>query len=578
MNIRLLLMFLPLLSLLAGCGQEASRDARSEEHPLPEDAIYTEVSGVPGGTLHYPMAGEPDTFNYLAAANARSRLVAYLTTATVLEFDAVEQEVVDGVTLSHEVSSDGRTVSLRFRKDLYFSDGSPFSADDVVYTLQRIYSPDSSNVVKDTLLFDGQPMTIRQPGRYEVELVLPRPVGAIEYLLTNVPIFPGHLLEGRGDRIEDLWTVDTPVTEMAGLGPFSMERHEPGLRTVFVRNPHYWKVDQEDNRLPYLDQVVFEYIEDPNNQLLRLQAGQLDLVDQLLRPEDMEILRGQQEIEVLNAGASSNLTFLWFNLNPGISSPKGEWFKDRRFREAVSRMIDRDAIVGNVFQGQATPAFTLLPPSLKRWYASGLPEASYSIEQAERLLREAGFRFDSSPDGRRLLGPTGQPVEFTLLIPSNEVVSRTAAIVQEDLGRVGINASIQREEMRSVISRVTGTFDYDASIMNIEFPVDPADYLNLLLSSGPMHMWAPRQEQPATEWEAEIDRLMTEQQIVFDHKERYAIFKEVQMILAEQLPVIPLVNRDVLVAHRSDLGNLRPANIFPYALWNVWEIYRSPEN
>jgi len=524
------------------------------------------------------MAGEPDTFNYLAAANARSRLLAYLTTATLLEFDAAEQEVVDGITSNHEIAPDGRTITLRFRKDLFFSDGTPFSADDVVYTLQRIYSSDSNNVVKDTLLFDGQPMGIRQSGRYEIQLVLPRPVGAIEYLLTNVPIFPRHLLEGRGERIEDYWTVDTPAGEMAGLGPFLIERHEPGLRTTLARNPHYWKIDRQGNRLPYLDRIVIEYIEDPNNQLLRLQAGQLDLIDQLLRPEDIEILKGQQGVEVLNAGASSNLTFLWFNLNPQVAPPKKNWFQDRRFREAVSRAIDREAIVANVFRGHATPALSLLPQSLKRWYAVGLPEASYGVVQAEALLREAGFRFTSDSGGRQLIGRDGNPVRFTLLIPSNEVISRTAAMVQEDLGAIGIGASIQQEEMRSVISRVTGTFDYDASIMNIEFPVDPADYLNLLLSSGPMHMWAPRQKEPATDWEARIDSLMQQQQIVFDHEERHAIFREVQMILAEQLPLIPLLNRDVLVAYRSDLNNLRPANIFPYSMWNVWELYRSPEN
>jgi peptide/nickel transport system substrate-binding protein len=102
---------------------------------------------------------------------------------------------------------------------------------------------------------------------------------------------------------------------------------------------------------------------------------------------------------------------------------------------------------------------------------------------------------------------------------------------------------------------------------------DPSSYTNFLRSSSPSHQWYPKQEKPATEWEARIDELVTEQARARDPQRRAAVFHEIQKILAEQLPVVPIVTRHIASAAQSRIGNYRPSPLFPYSLWNAEELF-----
>ena len=131
-------------ALFFGCvADKPSGPRRSDSYPIPSDAALVQVQGEAGGQLRIPLAGEPRTFNYLAAADARSKLLAYLINTSLLEYDAAEQTVREGICKSYEVSDDGLKVRLLLREGLFFSDGKPFSADDVVFTFQKLYEAGS---------------------------------------------------------------------------------------------------------------------------------------------------------------------------------------------------------------------------------------------------------------------------------------------------------------------------------------------------------------------------------------------------------------------------------------------------
>ena len=161
-----------------------------------------------------------------------------------------------------------------------------------------------------------------------------------------------------------------------------------------------------------------------------------------------------------------------------------------------------------------------------------------------------------------------------ILTRSDDILGKTAAIIQQDLERVGIQASLRQEEFRTLISRILGSRDYDAVIMNLELPVEPADYANTLISSGPMHLWHPNQSEPATEWEERVDDLMLRLMSTLSSSVRRQLFREIQHILGEQVPIVPLIYKDALVAGQRDLRNVRPTSFFPYGLWNVWELWK----
>ncbi len=574
-----------LILLTSRCSSDGEQSLKRPLLPFPEEAKVLDVAGHFGGQLRYALAGEPETFNYVAAIEARSRTVAGLTTASLLEFSPVDQRVVDGLAKSWEFSPDGKELRIQLRQGIRFSDGEPLTADDVLFTFERLYDEASSNVLKDALMVGGEPLQVEKVSDFEVVIRFSAPHAGAEYLLSNVPILPEHLLKDHVAPIEQAWTLDTPPEAMAGLGPFVIAEHFPGRRTVLRYNPHYWKVDSEGRRLPYLDEIVFEFIEDLNTQLLRFKANELDILDQLLRPDDFQMLVGGVGILTEDVGASANLMFFWCNLNQGLNPEtnelfvdpkKSEWFQNREFRQALSCSINRADIVRNVFAGFASVATTLIPPSNRNWHAADVDGFQFDPARARQLLSSAGFSWKGARGLDTLVDPAGRAVAPEILTRTDDVAGRTAAMIQQDLEALGIAVSIRQEEMRAVIGRIMRARDYDTALMNMDFPIEPSDIMNGLSSGGSLHIWNPLQVKPASDWEARIDELMLLQGTLLDRDRRFEAFHEVQEILALEVPLIPIVNRNILVAWQPHIKNLRPASVFPYGLSEIWGVYLVP--
>ena len=195
----------------------------------------------------------------------------------------------------------------------------------------------------------------------------------------------------------------------------------------------------------------------------------------------------------------------------------------------------------------------------------------YSRENARALLRRAGFSWRLEGAREILLDSQGHQVEFEILTRSDGLLGKIAAVIQNDLEALGMQVGIRQEESLTVISRYRAG-DYDSVLISLEIPSEPSDHGNVLLSSGQMHMWNPNQKQPATEWENRTDALMLEQVRTLDAKKRKRLYGEIQQILAQQVPFVPLVNQDLLLAWNISLKNVRASSLFPFALWNVWEL------
>jgi peptide/nickel transport system substrate-binding protein len=179
------------------------------------------------------------------------------------------------------------------------------------------------------------------------------------------------------------------------------------------------------------------------------------------------------------------------------------------------------------------------------------------------------------------LDPSGKPVTFSIIASSNNSERlQMAGIIQDDLKQIGIKVDVVPLEARSVRERVQGTHDFDGAMMALGgADADPNPDMPVWLSSGGSHLWNPKQPKPATEWEAEIDRLMRQQIVTHDYAKRKRMFDRVQEILAEQQPMVALVTPHVLVGARKDLANFRPAILEPTTLWNIEQLYwRSPRS
>jgi peptide/nickel transport system substrate-binding protein len=118
------------------------------------------------------------------------------------------------------------------------------------------------------------------------------------------------------------------------------------------------------------------------------------------------------------------------------------------------------------------------------------------------------------------------------------------------------------------------TFDYDAILFGLsQTDTEPSSYQGFLVSSADVHQWQPNQKAPATEWEGRIDKLFAEQSVERDQTKRLALFGEIQKIVRDEMPVIPIVARHVVSASHARIGNHAPSSIMPYSIWNVEELF-----
>jgi peptide/nickel transport system substrate-binding protein len=548
-----------------------------------EDLLVTGSStGHRGGSLTIALRSEPKTLNPVFAADETSRNVLECLTADLIHINRRSERTEPSLAESWEVSSDGRRYTLHLRRGIRFSDGQPFDADDVVFSFQVYLDESIDSPQRDLLVIGGKPMTVEKVDSYTVRFDLAQPYAAAERLFDGLPMLPRHLLEKRyrSGTFSDAWNLSTSPTEVAGLGPFRLKEYVPGEHLVLERNPYYWKQDRNGVRLPYLDQIEFLFVSSEDAQVIRFLSGDTDILSRF-GSDDFALLEKQELIKryhVYDLGPGLEYNFLFFNLNDVSSKDfpelarKQVWFRDLRFRQAVSAAIDRAAIVRLVYNGRAAALGGPVTPGNTLWVDRAIVPSAKSINRSRQLLKAASFSWRS--DGS-LVDAKGAAVEFSILTSSsNSQRSQIATLIQEDLRQLGMNVHVVSLEFGAVVNRLLKTHDYEACIMGlVSGDADPTPDMNVWLSSGETHLWHPSQVHPATPWEAEIDALMQKQLVTLDYTKRKQLYDRVQEVLAANLPIICLVSPDILVAAKDQIGNFEPAILDPYTLWNVEQLY-----
>jgi len=551
----------------------------------PEYLVRQGEVGRRGGRLVVALSSEPKTLNPLTAVDEASVTVVGRMAASLIDIDRETQRTTPGLARSWTVSPDGTEYTLHLRHGLRFSDGSPFDADDVVFSFEAYLDPRSEAPQRDLLIVGGEPIQVSKQDSWTVVFRLAAPYAAADRLFDGFAMLPRHLLGQQHDRADlgRAWAPSTPPGEIAGMGPFRLKSYSPGESLVLERNPHYFKVDTSGQRLPYLDEIVFLFVASDDVQVMRFESGEIDVLSRL-SAEDFALLQREKVgrgYRLQDLGPGLEYDFLFFNLNTDVAQKgfdlvarRQRWFRQTAFRQAVSASLDRAGMVRLVFQGRAAPLRSQVTPGNRLWVDPALSPPQRSLAHARELLKGAGFSWN---DTGRLVDDQGMPVAFSLLgSASSSTRMRLAAIIQQDLKELGIDVQIAAVETRALLHRVLKTHEYEACILALRpGDSDPNGEIDVWLSSGATHLWHPRQTTPATGWEAEIDRLMRRQLSAVDYGERKRLYDRVQELVAAELPLIPLVSPNVLVGAREGLGNLRPAVLAHYTLWNADQLYWS---
>src|SRR6185369_9614187 len=510
------------------------------------------ASAQSGSELRFCLRNEPKTFNPLLVEDDASETVRYLTGGVLIRSNRQTQKLEPELALSWKLSKDGRGITFQLRKGVFFSDGTPFSADDVAYTVKQMMDPALHSPTGDAFRSGTGPVNTQALAPDRIAITFPAPVAGLDQLFDQVAILSAH----------------SPNKEKAVLGPFVVADYKPGSSLLLKRNSNYWKTDRQGHKLPYLDAIRLDIQPNRDIEMLRFKRGELDLINSL-DSEYFDRLSSSSPNLVHDAGPSLDSEQMWFNEvgKAPIPNYKRTWFRSTNFRRAISLAINRDDLSRVVFNGHARPAIGPISTANKFWFNQELKADLYDPEAALAKLQVDGFRLQNGI----LRDVSGNAVEFSIITNAgNKYRERMAALIQQDLQRLGIKVNVVTLDFPSLIERISQSFNYEAAILGLtNVDIDPNGQMNVWLSSSENHQWNPQEKTPETAWEAEIDKLMREQASSSDPKKRKRAFDRVQQVVAEQAPFIYLVNRNALSAVSNSVQGASPVILRPQTYWNI---------
>ncbi len=520
--------------------------------------------GKSGGVIKFILNGDPKTLNPALAQETTSTNAIGDLFLGLTRINLKTMEPEPALAERWEVSEDGRVWTFYLRKGLKWSDGTPFTADDVVFTYNDIYFNDNiPATARDILTIKGKKLKVEKVDDYTVRFILPEKFAPFLRAVGEA-ILPKHKLEKyvKEGTFTTAWNVNTPPSEIVGMGPYIIKEYVKGQRIVYERNPYYYEKD-----VPYIEKKIGIIVQDPDTALLKFSRAEVDMLG--VRIQDLQyVFNIEGNIKIFDLGSTPSTTFLVFNQNPEAKIPKYKlkWFRNRTFRVAISHAIDREGICYLVYNGLAKPLYTPVTEANRPYYDEDFyPKFEYNLEKAKELLESIGFK-DRDGDGI-LEDEEGHDLEFTLLTNAGNKERETIGnIIKEDLKKIGIKVNFLPVDFNSLVTRLTSPpYEWEAIIIGLTGSMDPHFGRNVWHSSGLLHMWHPRQKEPATEWERKVDELFDKGAVELDFKKRVKIYKEAFRIITEQQPMIFIATPKSISAVYDKFENLFPT---------VWGLYR----
>lgn len=545
------------------------RDPRASP-PAANDALAPQR----GGTLTSSIRAEPRTFNRYVHPHAITEWFTKLVHAKLVRVNRTSDEIEPWLAEKWTSSADGLEHTLTLRDGVTFSDGTPLTSADVLFSFQAVYDPKTASPIASALQINREPLRVSAPDARTIVVRFPRPFGPGLRILDNLPIYPRHKLEAtyRAGTFADAWGTATAPGDIIGAGPLVLAEYRSGERLVFARNPRYWRRDDRGAPLPYLDRLVVHIVPDQDVELLRMQSGELDTPYSEIRAADHLPLKRAAEtglIRIEDLGPAIDVMGLWFSLKPKPKpDPRTAWMQHEDFRHAISLFVDRQAFADTVYLGAAIPTYSPVSPGNRKWYSAAANAGEHNPQKARALLQRLGLS-DRNGDGL-LEDAENRPVRFTLkIVPGNTPVERGASFLRTELAKLGVAVDVVVVETLAFIDQFFKG-DYDATYwVAQQTDTDPVINIDYWLSSGHGHPWNLAQQSPATEWEGRIDELMRTQAVTIDFAERKRLFDDVQRIFVQHEPVVFFAVPRYVVVLNSRVANATPAPLASPVLWNV---------
>jgi peptide/nickel transport system substrate-binding protein len=452
-------------------------------------------SNTPPDTLYVALEAEPPELDpNLSSAYVDRQVMASLYDKLV---DIDENgEIVPMLAKSYDVSDDGKVYTFHLRDGIKFHDGTEFNAEAAKYNLERYQEEDS---VRST---EVEPIeSVEAVDEYTVRVTLSEPFAPFLAVLTDragIMASPKAIEENNGRISKD------PV----GTGPFKFVERVRGDHITVEKNPDYWR-----EGLPKIDKIEYRGIDDENVQYQNLQSGELDIIDSIPLVEFKEL----QESGDYNVSIEPGLGYQGVFLN--VTQPP---FDNKQLRQAVYRLVDRDAIVKAVLRGVGGEAGNS-PFSEQSWAYSeesdSYPERS--VEEAKALLEEAG-----KPDG----------FSFTLKTDPSPINQQIGQVIQNNLKPAGIDVKLEQEEFGTLLDDSTNG-NFQALFLGWSGRIDPdLNIYDFTVTNGDFN--------DSGYSNPEVDKLLNEARITSDRDRRKELYGQVMEILHEDVPYVYLYHNN----------------------------------
>lgn len=506
-NTKILLVLISLLLIISGCSQSNASDSQTASGSSGEPAK--------GGDLTYALATSPDTLDPHRSSLAVS-VRAFRTIYDSLVVQDENNEIQPWLATEWEVSEDDKSYTFKLREDVKFHDGTPFNAEAVKYSFDRILNLETQALNSVALLAPYESAEVID--EFTVKLNLSTPSASFLSNLSQamLGIVSPTAAEKDGEQFGK-----NPV----GTGPFKFVSWTENAEIVVEKNEEYnWAPSYVENQgAPYLDKLTFKIIPEEATRIGSVQSGQV-LAAETVPPQNIVALENDPENHLLKANTLGLPYTLFFN-------QREEPWNDVNVRRAVFQAVDVDAIVETLYMGTYDRAWSPLSPGILGYDKSLENSWETDIAAANKLLDEAGYKIGE--DGIREKDGEKLTLNYVDASPNREKRNDIAVIVQQQLKEVGIAVEVNiTPDYRTVIYENSEYDLYGNSMVNS----DPNALRGIYHTPEASRVLASL----VGGYDERLDKLLEQGTVESDPAKREEIYKEAQHIIIDQAMIIPI--------------------------------------
>jgi len=530
------------LAACTGVQQSPSADASGDASAAPS-------SDATGGQVRIGVGGYPDSLNPGNGVLAESYTLYELVYDTPIAVTSAGDYVPE-LASEWSVSEDGLTWTMTIVEGATFHDGEPLTAEDVAYSIQ---------LYRDTEDFPFLPsyaapfVEIEAPDETTVVLTTEEPLVTFDAYMAFIYVVPQHIWEAEDDAVA------FENTDMIGSGPFTLAEASQGEFLRLAANTDYW------GTAPAVDEVIFQTYSNPDARVTALSTGEVDAITEFPGTAVATLQNTENvQVHIADIGAGGSLRDYFFNVTDEENCPTDDpetdedeagvcsghpALKDVTVRRALAHAVDKAQIIDVATLGTGSPGLSLVPPGLGDFYASEVQDYAFDVDEANRLLDEAGYE-DADGDGVRecLADQDCDTLTFRFHYADDiDSAPREAELLQAMWSEIGVAIEIQGLDPDTLTSICCPTFDYDIMLWGWGSDPDPAFLLGVALCGE-----IPTGFSETGYCNPEYDELYDAQAVAQDHDERVDLIHRMQEILVEDVPYIIPYYQQSIQAWRTD--------------------------